>query len=108
MKIRVTKVMANYINKMAKAGELHIDCAWVHEFTFNEYKICVGDPWVAEDYGDYNWETGGIRAIQIDYPAEYYACPKYITSKELIETARRNMVTTEKQLKEMLKQIIEI
>lgn len=108
MKVRVTKKFADFINKMAKAGELHIDTAEVRMFSPQEYSINVGDPFDAEYYGDYDLEKGKIRVIQITYPPEYYAMPMFITSQELIITAKRSAVKTFDELKSMLKQIIEI
>lgn len=50
MKIQVSKTMAAFINKMAKAGELHIDHAEVKTFSERQYELNVGDPWDAEVY----------------------------------------------------------
>lgn len=108
MKVRVTKKFADFINKMAKAGELHIDCAELKMLTAREYNIHVGETEDAEYYGDYVPEEDRYKVIQITYPPEYYAMPIYITSQELIITARRFDVKTFEALKSMLKQIIEI
>lgn len=108
MKVRVTKKLADFINKMAKTGELHIDTAEVRMFSPQEYRINVGDPFDAEYYGDYDMEEGKISAIQITYPPEYHAMPMFITSKELIAASKRFAVKTLDELKSMMKQIIEI
>ena len=32
---------------------------------------------------DFNWETRTFKVIRVSYPDEYYACPKYLTTKDL-------------------------
>lgn len=39
----------------------------------------------AEDYGDYDYKDNTCKAIRIVYPADYYACDNFITTKELID-----------------------
>lgn len=33
---------------------------------------------------DYNWNTRMFKAIRIIYPSEYYACDKYLTTRDLL------------------------
>lgn len=37
----------------------------------------------AESVGDYDYNTGLCKAIQIIYPPDFYAMPAYVTTKDL-------------------------
>lgn len=100
--------MAEFISKMGKAGEINIDHARVATFNSTQYGFYVGDTFEAEDYGDYDWTKGTFKAIVVIYPDNFYANPRYLTTKELTKEANRRNVTTEDELKEMLKHMIEI
>lgn len=118
MKIKVTKVFANYLNKLAKQGVLDIDHAEVKTFSERQYELNVGDPWDADEYGDCteDWVQHGddfnfepvYKAIVVFYPDSYYAMPKCISTELLVTTAKWRKVTTEEELKEMLKDLINI
>lgn len=78
MKVCLTKTMAKEIKKNCKDI---IAAAALVEFTPEKYRLLV-------DYNgglfmDYNMNTGNIKAIKISYPESFYACPRYITSKDL-------------------------
>jgi len=111
MKIQVSKTMVNFINKMNKNNELHIDHAelkWFHE---RGYVLNVSDALDAEQHGDMDFDDEGnyiYKCIMIVYPDNYYAMPRYISTCELSKEMKRRNVTTEEELKEMLKQMIEI
>lgn len=84
MKIASTKTMATLLNKIAKemgTSDRHFRYITVSQDVYQRY-IDI-DIYNAEDYGDYNWQTGKIRAIEVEYPSEYYACNRYLTTKEL-------------------------
>lgn len=82
MKIQATQVMAREIAKAAKAKGLEYKVKQVM-LTDREYGWYVGDIYDAEDYGDYSDTTNKYRAIRIEYPDNYYACPRYISTMEL-------------------------
>ena len=107
MNIQVSKVFAKFINATAK--ELGFEAeAYVVTMTEGMYRMCVGDPfhawWEANDITP----DGMYKAIRIDYPAEYYACPKYLTTKQLVTEFRRSNVQTWGELKELVRQMVEI
>lgn len=111
MKIQVSKTMAAFINKMAKAGELHIDHAEMKWFSERSYRLNVGDPFYTEDFGDMDYDDEGnyiFKGIVVVYPDEYYAYNKCITTEMLYEESKRLNVKTEQELKDMLKEMIEI
>lgn len=91
MKIASTKTMADLLNKEAKkmgVSDRHFRYITV---STEVYKMYIDmDIWDAEDYGDYNFNTGRLRAIEVEYPSEYYACNNYLTSKELNKIFKNN------------------
>lgn len=105
MKIQVSKVFADFINKTVTNVE-----ASVRKMSENEYRMHVGSfaVWDAEQYGDYDWQTGKFKAIVVLYPSDYYACPLYITTKELHKEFERRGVKDADGLKSMIKDMIEI
>lgn len=108
MKVKVSKVFAAFINKAAKELGFKAEASVV-TMSANAYKMNVSmDLFAAEDYGDYDWTTGEVKAIRVDYPAEYYAMPRYLTTAELTKEYRRRHVSTEGDLKEMLRYMCEI
>lgn len=83
MKVQATRVMANALNKGAREhGKAY---AFRHiTVTPQEYERYIdSDLFTAEDYGDYNASTGKLRAIKVVYPDEYYAMPRYLTTRAL-------------------------
>ena len=76
MRVKVTKRMANEIQKRTGFN------ATLEKLNCNNYQWYVsGDP--DANIQDYDIETGLFSAIRIDYPAEYYACPRYLTTRDL-------------------------
>lgn len=108
MKIKVSKVFAKFINDTAK--QLGFKCeASVVTMGERGYRLNVGDPFDAEDYGDYDWATGEYKAIRLDYhPYGYYAMARYLTTAHLSREFRRRGVTTPDALREMLRDMCEI
>lgn len=107
----VSKVFANYLNKLAKQGVLDIDHAELKTFSERVYSLQVGSVYDADYYGDYDMDCYGnlvYKAIVVFYPESYYAVPKYISTELLTTTAKCRKVTTEEELKEMLKDLINI
>ena len=108
MKIKVSKVFADFINKTAKELGFEVS-AKVVELSENMYRLHVSyDIFRAEDFGDYNYNTGKYKAIKILYPENYFACPNYLTTYQLTQEFKRNNVSTISELKEMIKNICEI
>lgn len=91
MKIASTKTMADLLNKEAKkmgVSDRHFRYITVPSDT---YKMFIDmDIWEAEDNGDYLWQTGKLRAIEVEYPDEYCACNAYLTTKELNRIFKHN------------------
>ena len=109
MKVKVSKTFAAYINKTAKALGFKAEASVV---TMSErgYRLNVGlDAMLdAQDNGDYDWAEDEYKVIRVVYPEEYYAMPKYLTTASLNKEYRRRGVTTDAELKEMVKEMVEI
>lgn len=109
MKVKVSKVFANFINKAAKELGFKAEASVV---TMSErgYRLNVGlDAMLdAQDNGDYDWCEDEYKVIKVLYPEEYYAMPKYLTTASLNKEYRRRGVTTDAELKEMVKEMVEI
>lgn len=109
MKIKVSKVFADFINKTA--NELGFSAeASVQRMSERGYVLNVGmaAQLDADDYGDYDWAEDEYKVIRVVYPAEYYACPQYLTTKSLTDEYRRRGVSTIDELKLMLKDILSV
>jgi len=79
MKIKVSKVMAKYMNKQLPEYRFT-----VIELSDDNYHYLTGeDVYTAEDWGDFNYNTRATKVIKIEYPDEYYATPRYVSTKEL-------------------------
>lgn len=108
MKVKVSKVFADFINKTAKCLGFQAQASVV---TMSEraYRVNVStDIYAAEEHGDYDFVTGQAKAIRISYPDSYYAMPKYITTQELTREFRRRGVSTESELMQMVRNLCEI
>lgn len=82
MKIAATKKMATTISEAARAAGMPYAIELV-KIPHDVYSWVVGgDPWDACDWGDYD-SSGRLKVIKVTYPAEYYAMPGYLTTKEL-------------------------
>lgn len=110
MRLKCTKVLASTINKWRK--ELRIESAQLVTMPIERYRMEVDyDVFSAEDYGDTDYDDEGrmiVKAIRIDYPCEYYATPRYLTTKELVTEWRRMNGRTMDDLKRIIKNIVEI
>ena len=83
MNIQATKTMAQAINKALKAKGWKGYRVEQIMLTSQAYAWNVGDIYDAEDYGDYCDLNNKYRALRVIYPAEYYACDKYLTTQDL-------------------------
>ena len=81
--------------------------AEIVEMSDRQYGLCVGDIFDAYDYRDYT-PAGNFKAIMISYPGDYYACPQYLSTKALVNEFRGRGVKTLDELKEMLRDMLEI
>ena len=109
MKIKVSKVFADFINKTAKELGFSAEASVV-TMSENAYRMNVGfgAQLDADDYGDYDWSTGKYKAIRVCYPDSYYAMPTYLTTAALQREYRSTNVSNVDGLKQMLRSMCEI
>lgn len=109
MKIKVSKVFADFINQTAKELGFKAEAS-VQRMSERGYVLNVGmaAQLDADDYGDYDWAEDEYKVIRVVYPEEYYACPAYLTTKRLNDEYNRRGVTTIDELKQMLKDLLRI
>ena len=108
MNIQVTKVFANFINKTAKELGFKAEASFVL-MTEGMYRAYVANPEDAMwDGRDYDWDKRMYKAIRVDYPDDYYACPRYLTTIELCKEFKRKGVANWNELKEMVRDMVEI
>lgn len=79
MKIKVSKVFAKHIEKVLPEYTVR-----VIELSDDSYQALVGGSvYTAEQWGDFNYNTRATKVIEIQYPAEYYALPRYLGTYEI-------------------------
>ena len=108
MNIQVSKVFAKFINKTAKemGFEAHAEVVLL---PYEGYSFYTGQSVVDASFsGDYDWETRDFKTIKVTYPDNYYACPVYLTTKGLVEEFRSRGVKTLEELKDMLREMLEV
>ncbi len=106
MNIKVSKVFARFINTTAK--ELGFEAhAEVIALRSSAYTFATGtDLWDGEC--DYDYAAGTYRVIEVSYPDEYYASRRFLTTHTLVSEFRKRGVKTLEELKEMLRDMLEI
>lgn len=83
MKLKATKTMAAALNKAAAAAGAGMTFT-LEKLPERTYAVMVDcDIFAAEEYGDYNYNTGLFQAIRVSYPAEYYAMDNWLTTKTM-------------------------
>lgn len=76
MKVMVSKVMARFLRENVNFCRVSY-C----EMTFRDYMIYVGNEC---PYGnDYIPKYGIYKALRLAYPDESYACPRFISTRDL-------------------------
>ncbi len=90
MRVQATKTMAKAINDYT--GKKTFSARYV-EMNTDNYKFYVGS--FFDNIMDYNSAKGVMVAIEITYPAEYYAMPRFLTTKDLDRAFRESDRTFE-------------
>lgn len=61
----------------------------LEKFTIDQFRLFVDvDVWKNDK--DYNPATGKMQVIKVIYPDNYYCCPRYLTTYELVDIFRRS------------------
>lgn len=102
MVVKVSKVMTNFINKNVLNGTEFK--ANYHEITTDIYGVLVHYDVISHG-NDFNEKNGKMKVIEITYPDEYYAMPKYLTTNDLVRVFRESDKTVESFCKCLWKEI---
>jgi hypothetical protein len=108
MKVRVSKVFADFINKTAKEMDFsaHADVVTIGERT---YSFFTGSSvYDADNDGDYNWAEDAYRVIKVSYPENYYVAPRYLSTRRIVDEFKSRGVKDLNGLKEMIKDLLEV
>jgi hypothetical protein len=107
MQVKISKVMCKSINDYLKAQKQFAGYKLKYiELKPNEYKYAV-DYDIYENVIDYDNNKNMFKTIEIEYPANYYACNKYLTTNEL-KQAYKNCDKTYNSFMQAVANIIEI
>ena len=88
MKVKATKVMAEMLNKKFKE---HNDGYDVSLEKMSERRFSVNVDLNSFDHDDdYDYKTGQFSAICVMYPLDYYACNRYLTTKDLVRAFQKS------------------
>ena len=105
MKIAATKVFADYINKTAIQTGKKFE-AELQKMSFIQYQMNF-DIWTADEYGDITPDKT-VKIIVVTYPYNYYCSAKYLTTYYLNKEFRQRGVKTEKDLQDMIIDLLEV
>lgn len=96
IKIKVTNTMFRLIKKALPQYKVELV-----KLTEEEFKWCVDlDVWGNEV--DYCYKDNTFKVIRIIYPPEWYACDKYLTTKDL----EYNFKQSDKTLKGFIDEVV--
>lgn len=89
MLVKVTKKMTATLNKAEKDKQMRFEYC---ELPVQAYERTVTyDVFRSYDWGDFDDAKSVFRFIKVNYPAECYALPKYLTTYDLHKMFRSGM-----------------
>ena len=83
MKIKTSKTLANILNKNIK--DFTIKQANLNIENFKNFV----DFDILEHENDYNYNNNTFSVFIVQYPNNYYACDKYITTNDLVKIYKK-------------------
>lgn len=86
MRIQVTQKIVNELKK-ALPAEHTITLVKLTPEEYRQY-VHYNGAYYAEEQGDYDYNAGVCKAIEVKYPPGYYACAQYLTTKDLRNIAK--------------------
>lgn len=95
MKIKPTHKMVSFLKKVLDGCKVNLV-----ELNPEQFKWCV-DYNEFDHESDFDWETRTFKVIRVTYPDEYYACPKYLTTKDLQFCLKQSNKTLDSFLNEV-------
>ena len=84
MKIKTTKALAKFLSEKLKEHETTKNYTLTHEKVTQPFFVWSIDfDYWKHEQTDYDPSTNKFNVFKISYPLDYYACDKYITTKDL-------------------------
>lgn len=98
MQVKVSKVMEKFINQ----NVAHVCGCRCHlvKMSVQSYEYNVDYNAIRNEI-DYNPKTGNMQALLIEYDPNYYAMPKYLTTRDLTRIFRGTDKTASGFIKEL-------
>lgn len=81
MIVAATSLMARNIHKSMRSRGFDGSVSFVR-IPLNNYTLVVGGN-IYDNERDYDDRTGTFKTIKVEYPSDYYACPRYLTTRDL-------------------------
>lgn len=107
MQVAATTTIARMLGKRCKELGKNYNVRYITT-NAEAYKWYVGDIWEAGDNGDWLASSNKFRAIEICYDPNDYACPRYLTTKEIRGIRRAYACDSAEALIDRLVEAIEI
>ena len=89
MKVKATKKMAEFLQERIKVYTIKFEKV---SFDFLKWNVDL-DYWAHEE--DFDEATNKFRVIRVIYPMGYYACDRYLTTRNLRRLFRESDGTAE-------------
>ena len=105
MKVKVSKTMLKEILKYLKnKGDKYNGYGvYYTEMNENAYAYCVDYNGRYANEIDYDYNKGVMKVLKITYPYDYYACDKYLTTRDLTRVFKNSDKTLLGFMKELEK-----
>lgn len=88
MKIKTSKVFAKALQEQLKKSSLRYTVEQV-KMPPAHFRAFV-DVYDFNHDNDYNFNDNCFTVLKVTYPADYYACPQYLTTNDLIKVFRKS------------------
>lgn len=89
MKVKATKTMAKFLQERIKVYTIKFEKVSIDFFKWN----VDTDYWAHEE--DFDEATNKFNVIRVIYPMGYYACDRYLTTKDLNRAFKQSDGTAE-------------
>lgn len=83
MKVKATAAMAKAIRENCNSAGLYsVECVKLSAESYR-WNVSCNTCFYGYEGNDYDTKTGKYKAIRIEYPAEYFAMPRYLSTYDL-------------------------
>lgn len=101
MKIKATKTMALALNKAMKNSNYKVS---LEKFTERQFALYVDIDTYKHDI-DYNIEDCTFNVLKVEYPQDYYACNRYLTTRDLVNIYKHSDKTYDGFMQQVIESI---